>query len=111
MELNKTSALQELNTRRVILYIKNTLESIEIGKTWDRIKPEILLIAKLKTIITDFLEAIKNRKGINGFKILSINIDFDKIFIDLDIYIDYLDYNSYNIIITIPYTSNNYGLK
>lgn len=103
-----SESLKKLNFLRVISYIKKFLETLEIGKTYDRTKPEDLLIIKLENIIKDFLTHIKNRKGINKFEIFKINIDFDKILVDLDIHM----YDMvYNMIVEIPYTSKNYGLK
>jgi len=103
-----SESLKRLNFLRAIVYIRGSLKSIDLGKTHDRTKPERLLIEKLENIIKDFLNHIKNRKGLDRFEILKINIVFDKIFVDLDIHMyDMI----YNMIVGIPYTSNNYGLK
>ena len=100
--------LKQLNAIRTITYIKKALECIEIGNDYDRTKINNI-ISEIKNKINKFLCYIKDRRGISGFKLTNINIEIEEILVD--ICINFEDYDDFYMIISIPYTSTNYGLK
>jgi len=107
MYLNErpSETLRKLNAIRVVEYIKKFLDSIELEKPC-KTKPYELM-RDLEVIIVGFLKSVEDRKGINGFSILDMHDEIETIFLELDIYVDY---NTYNMIRHVPYTTN-YGLR